>query len=100
MQIFDKFSELTTTKVSMGHCQQRTICHLVLIHSVSQTAAILDFFPLLRRLPDFLLPVIREGREIHRRELNLFQDHYLTTKQRLKDGTAKVAHTQHVHMKL
>ena len=56
-------------------------------------AAILDFFPVLRRLPKFLLPIVKEGSEIHRRELKLFRDHYLNTKQRLKDGSAKVLRT-------
>lgn len=68
----------------------------MLIPSISQTAAILDFFPILRRLPDFLLPVKREGRKTHRREIKLFRDHYLNTKQRLKEGSAKVIQTQDV----
>lgn len=68
--------------------------------SVSQTAAILDFFPVLRRLPDLLLSVKKEGREIHNRELKLFRDHYLNTKQRLKDGVAKVAQIQDVYVQM
>lgn len=58
---------------------------------LSQTAAILDFFPFLRRMPEFLLSTKREGRAIHRREIKLFRDHYVTTRQKLKDGTAKAS---------
>ncbi|KAI5854501.1 cytochrome P450 [Durotheca rogersii] len=55
----------------------------------SRTAAILDLVPVLRRLPEFLLPIKKEGREIHEREKALFRSHYLKAKQGLQDGTAK-----------
>ena len=64
-----------------------------LILPISQTAAILDLLPIFRRLPDTLLPIKKEGREIHKRELTLFRGHYLKAKQGLKDGTAKVPRT-------
>lgn len=57
-------------------------------------AAILDFFPIFRHLPDWMLSVKRKGRETHRREIKLFRDHYLNTKQRLKGGTSKVVESQ------
>ena len=46
--------------------------------------------PTLRRLPESVLPIKREGRRIHERELKLFRGHYLNAKQGLHDGTAKV----------
>ena len=45
---------------------------------------------MLRGLPDILLPIKREGREIHQRESKLFRGLFLNTKQGLRDGTAKV----------
>ena len=47
-------------------------------------------FPFLRNLPEFLLPIKKYGREIHRREHSLFLGHYLSTKKKLEEGTAKV----------
>ncbi|KAK4981121.1 hypothetical protein LTR66_001475 [Elasticomyces elasticus] len=64
--IFERFSELTGT----------------------QSAALLDVFPLLRNLPDILLPVKRYGREIHRREYKLFMEYYTTFKRKINEGTA------------
>ena len=49
-----------------------------------------DLVPVLRRIPDFLLPMKKEGREMHRRELSLFRGLFLKTKEGLKLGTAKV----------
>lgn len=37
-----------------------------------------------------MLPIKKEGRELHRRELQLFRDLYLKTKEDLKRGKAKV----------
>jgi hypothetical protein len=55
-----------------------------------QTAALFDLLPILRYLPDFLAPIKKEGREIHRRELKLFRGLFLNAKTGLQDGTAKV----------
>ncbi|KFA67216.1 hypothetical protein S40285_06288 [Stachybotrys chlorohalonatus IBT 40285] len=55
----------------------------------SRTATLLDLIPLLRNLPEFMLPIKKEGRELHRRELQLFRDLYLKTKEDLKRGKAK-----------
>ncbi|KAG9698594.1 putative cytochrome P450, partial [Aureobasidium melanogenum] len=65
-QIFECFSEMTG----------------------SSTAALLDVFPVLRRLPDILLPIRQYGRQIHERERELFMHHYTTVKQKIKDRTA------------
>nr|BDX35607.1 cytochrome P450 monooxygenase StrG [Stachybotrys sp.] len=55
----------------------------------SLTAALLDLIPVLRKLPEFVLPIKKEGREIHNRELKLFRDLYLKTKEDLRNGKAK-----------
>lgn len=55
-----------------------------------QIAGLMDFFPFLRKVPDFLLPVKREAKKLHQREITLFRDHYFETKRKLQNGTAKV----------
>ncbi|PFH62264.1 hypothetical protein XA68_14395 [Ophiocordyceps unilateralis] len=55
----------------------------------TQVAALLDLFPILRRLPDFLLPSRKLGREVHKREMNLFMRHFLNARKQLSSGTAK-----------
>ncbi|KAK9782620.1 putative Cytochrome P450 [Seiridium cardinale] len=53
------------------------------------SAALLDIFPVLRHLPDALLPMRRYAKELHKKEYNLYVGHYLDTKKRLKEGKAK-----------
>ncbi|GAW26375.1 putative cytochrome P450 [Rosellinia necatrix] len=55
----------------------------------TQVAALLDLFPVLRRLPDFLLPSRKLGREVHKRELALFMRHLLNARKQLHSGNAK-----------
>ncbi|KAI1380627.1 cytochrome P450 [Hypoxylon crocopeplum] len=55
----------------------------------SQSAALLDVFPVLRRLPDALLPMRRQAKELHRKESDLYVGHYLETKKKLREGKAK-----------
>lgn len=60
-------------------------------------AGLLDLFPILRKLPSLLLPIKKEGQEMHRRELKLFKEYYNGVKQGLQNGTAKVRpHAFHV----
>ncbi|RCI12012.1 hypothetical protein L249_1078 [Ophiocordyceps polyrhachis-furcata BCC 54312] len=54
-----------------------------------EVAALLDLFPILRRLPDFLLPSRKLGMEVHKREMNLFMRHFLNARKQLSSGTAK-----------
>ncbi|KAK7755682.1 hypothetical protein SLS62_002293 [Diatrype stigma] len=54
-----------------------------------RTAALADIFPLIRYLPDVLLPLRRHAKELHRREVDLFVGLYRETKRKLKEGTAK-----------
>lgn len=58
---------------------------------VNQTgvAAILDSFPLLRSLPDFLLPLRKTAKELHRREKELYLGHWLRVKEEVKEGTIR-----------
>lgn len=53
-------------------------------------AALLDLMPVLRSVPDFLLPIKSEGKRLHKQEVSLFRGLYLKSKQGLSDGTAKV----------
>ena len=50
------------------------------------TAGITEFFPFLRYLPDFLLPV--QGR-LHRREKDLYMTHWLNAKTLVQAGNAR-----------
>ncbi|RAH78914.1 cytochrome P450 [Aspergillus japonicus CBS 114.51] len=65
--IFDRNSEITTSK----------------------TASLLDLFPVLQCLPEFMLPLVQEARELHRQECQLFREFYLDAKRKLQEGTAK-----------
>ncbi|KAK4497142.1 hypothetical protein PRZ48_011592 [Zasmidium cellare] len=51
------------------------------------TAALIDFFPILRRFPDWLLPTQKKAKELHRVERKLYLDHWLRAKKEIKDGT-------------
>ncbi|EEA28673.1 hypothetical protein EYB25_000407 [Talaromyces marneffei] len=53
------------------------------------TAALIDFFPLLRRLPDFMLPTQKKAKELHKREKALYLGHYLRAKKDIRDGKIK-----------
>ncbi|KAI1125555.1 cytochrome P450 [Nemania abortiva] len=55
----------------------------------TQVAALLDLFPVLRKLPDFLLPSRKLGREVHERERALFMKHLLNARKQLNSGNAK-----------
>ncbi|KIA75782.1 hypothetical protein HK57_00396 [Aspergillus ustus] len=73
----------------------------------TQVAALLDLFPILRALPDFLLPSRKLGNEVHKRELGLFMRHLSNAREQLRSGKAKVtlhppsllkeAPTNHIH---
>ncbi|KAK5211277.1 hypothetical protein LTR47_008000 [Exophiala xenobiotica] len=53
------------------------------------TAAIIDFFPILRWLPDFLNPTQRTAKEMHQREKALYLGHWLNAKAAMQNGTIK-----------
>ncbi|KAI0116554.1 cytochrome P450 [Nemania sp. FL0031] len=56
--------------------------------SFSLTATLLDMFPVLRRLPDFLVPAKRRARAFHQIEHRTFLDLYLAMKEKVLQGTA------------
>ncbi|KAF3003711.1 hypothetical protein E8E13_009112 [Curvularia kusanoi] len=55
----------------------------------SQTAALLDVFPLLRKLPDWAVPLRRYAKKLHEKESDLYIGHWLNVKKAIKNGTAK-----------
>ncbi|KUL86332.1 hypothetical protein ZTR_08595 [Talaromyces verruculosus] len=48
-----------------------------------KVAAVLDFYPILRRLPKFLFPVIKRGEAYHQREKRLFMKHLMNARKQL-----------------
>ncbi|KAH8778616.1 cytochrome P450 [Diaporthe sp. PMI_573] len=54
----------------------------------SSTAAFLDVFPILRRLPDFMLPTQRYAKQLHKKEKALYVGHWMDTKEKIHKGTA------------
>lgn len=56
-------------------------------------AAVLDVYPIFRKLPGFLLPSLRYAQELHRREKELYLEHWMGAKERSLKGTSKVVQT-------
>ena len=57
--------------------------------SGSQTAALLDVYPVLRKLPDWAVPLRKYAKELHEKERKLYMGHWLNVKRKIKDGSAK-----------
>ncbi|KAF2124375.1 cytochrome P450 [Dothidotthia symphoricarpi CBS 119687] len=55
----------------------------------TQTAALLDLYPLLRALPDIVLPLRRYAKKLHEKESELYIGHWLNVKKAIKNGTAR-----------
>ena len=55
----------------------------------SAGGALLEVFPLLRWLPEFLLPTKRVASEQHKREEKLYTDLWLKAKEEIKSGTTR-----------
>ncbi|KAK4998429.1 hypothetical protein LTR66_002329 [Elasticomyces elasticus] len=53
------------------------------------TAALIDFYPPLRWLPDWVLTTQRKARELHKQERALYVGHWLNAKNAVRDGTAQ-----------
>ncbi|KAK3711990.1 hypothetical protein LTR37_009302 [Vermiconidia calcicola] len=51
------------------------------------TAALIDFFPFLRRFPDYILTTQKKAKDLHREERALYLRHWLRAKKEIKDGT-------------
>lgn len=56
----------------------------------SSAAALLDVYPILRRLPDFMLPMRRHAKKLHKSERELYVGHWLDSKKRVLQRTSKV----------
>ncbi|KAL3459690.1 cytochrome P450 [Aspergillus heterothallicus] len=59
--------------------------------AINQTgaAAFIDFFPLLRKLPAFLLPTQNKARELHKHEKALYKGHWLKAKDDIRNNNIK-----------
>jgi hypothetical protein len=53
------------------------------------TAAIIDFFPWLRKLPEFLLPAQKKAKELHKHEKALYLGHWLRAKEDIRNNAIK-----------
>lgn len=55
---------------------------------INQTglAALIDFYPVLRQLPDFILPAQKKAKELHRVERELYLMHWLNAKKAYQSG--------------
>lgn len=62
----------------------------VMIAASGARAALLDLFPVLRRLPDFCLPMKQHAKRLHLAEEKLYLGHWLRAKEKLEQGTLKV----------
>jgi cytochrome P450 len=70
MQLFDGFAEFA---------------------EINQTGAagLIDFYPVLRRLPDILLPTRKKAKQLHQVEKQLYLKHWLNSKKAIRDGTIR-----------
>ncbi|KAK0657820.1 cytochrome P450 [Cercophora newfieldiana] len=50
-------------------------------------AALVDFFPWMRYLPEFMIPVQKKAREMHKKEKALYLGHWLKAKEDTLNGT-------------
>ena len=50
------------------------------------TAALIDFYPILRRLPDLLLPAQKKAKTLHKIEKELYLKHWLNAKDAFEKG--------------
>jgi len=48
-----------------------------------------DAFPILQKLPSFMVPMVEYAKELHEEESELYMKHYKRVKDGMKDGTAK-----------
>jgi len=59
--------------------------------SESGSAQIADLYPILQKLPHFLLPSVAKAKHVHKVGRELYTSHWLKAKQALKDGTGLVS---------
>ena len=51
------------------------------------TAGLIDFYPVLQKLPDFLLPTRKMAKSLHKHEKQLYLKHWLNAKDSVEKGT-------------
>ncbi|OIW33988.1 cytochrome P450 [Coniochaeta ligniaria NRRL 30616] len=85
-----RYSNTLTTTIIFGW---RTLTYeddkIKQLFDGTSIAALIDFFPLLRRLPDFLLPAAKKAKELYKREKPLYLGHWLKAKEESRNGTIK-----------
>lgn len=59
--------------------------------AASTLGAILDIYPIFRKLPAFMLPSLRYAQELHEQEKDLYLGHFTRAKERTLKGTSKVS---------
>ncbi|KAK3392724.1 cytochrome P450 [Podospora didyma] len=55
--------------------------------NMAGSAGLVDFFPFIQKLPDFLLPAVRKGKQLHKKEKALYLGHWIKTKEESAAGT-------------
>jgi hypothetical protein len=53
------------------------------------SSALLDAYPILQKLPEFMLPMVTYAKNAHRDELDLYMRHWLRVKDEMRKGIAK-----------
>jgi hypothetical protein len=56
----------------------------------SAPGPLLDLYPALRLLPDFMIPIRKKGHDLHMMEKKMYIDHYLAMKTKVKSGKPMV----------
>ncbi|KAF2211351.1 hypothetical protein CERZMDRAFT_85519 [Cercospora zeae-maydis SCOH1-5] len=55
--------------------------------NMTGVASLLDAFPIIRKLPDFILPLQKKAKELHKVERELYLKHWLRAKNEIHEGT-------------
>ncbi|KAK5116824.1 hypothetical protein LTR85_009084 [Meristemomyces frigidus] len=50
------------------------------------SSSLLDYYPILRKVPDFMNPMSRRAKALHKEELKLYKDYILRVRQRMQKG--------------
>jgi hypothetical protein len=61
-------------------------------------AQLLDCFPLLQHVPASFMPVKRKARNLHKKEQELYLGHWMSVKEKIKNGTVNVSPSKVIHI--
>jgi hypothetical protein len=61
-------------------------------------AQLLDCFPLLQHVPETFMPIKKRARNMHKKELELYLGHWMSTKEKIKNGTVNVSQSEIIHI--